>query len=112
MPPPVVACPDGGGPSFATDVLPIFQRVCDNCHSPDAPDADRQTPFLTSYPQIYGPKGSEAGAINFQVFDDCSMPMPPSDAPVPLMTDQRQTLLVWLACGALESPAVDAGAAD
>lgn len=108
--PPVVACPDGGGPSFATDVLPIFQQVCDNCHAPDAPKPDQQTPFLTNYQQIYGPKGSEAGAINFQVFDNCSMP--PADAPVPLSDDQRQTLLIWFACGALDSPAVDAGASD
>ena len=111
MPPPVVACPDGGGPSFETDVLPIFQQVCDNCHAPDAPKADRQTPYLTNYQQIYGPSaGSEAGAINIQVFDNCAMP--PANAPVPLSDDQRQTLLVWLACGALDSPAVDAGAAD
>ncbi|HSY41676.1 MAG TPA: hypothetical protein VLA79_19185 [Polyangia bacterium] len=114
MPPPVpvVACPDGGGPSFVTDVLPIFQRVCDNCHSPDAPAADQETPFLTNYQQIYGPRGSEAGAINVQVFDNCSMPMPPADAPVPLTADQRQTLLAWLACGAPDSPAADAGAVD
>jgi hypothetical protein len=110
--PPVVACPDGGGPSFEGDVLPIFKNVCDNCHAPDAPGADRETPYLTNYQQIYGPKGSEVGAISFQIFDNCSMPMPPSDAPVPLRADQRQTLLVWLACGAPNSPVVDAGAAD
>src|SRR4051812_18909706 len=46
MPPPAVACPDGGGPRFDTDVLPIFQHVCDNCHAPDAPGPDRQMPYL------------------------------------------------------------------
>jgi hypothetical protein len=110
IPPPVVACPDGGGPSFEGDVFPVFQQVCDNCHASDAPEAQRQTPFLTTYQQIYGPKGSEVGAINFQVFDNCSMP--PATAPVALSDDQRQTLLLWLACGALDAPAVDAGAAD
>jgi hypothetical protein len=113
MPPPVVACPDGGGPSFETDVLPIFQQVCNDCHAPDAPDP--QTPFLTNYPQIYGPAtgpsaGSEVSEIRSQVLDNCYMP--PANAPVPLSDDQRQTLLVWLACGALDSPAVDAGSAD
>jgi uncharacterized membrane protein len=115
MPPPVVACPVGGGPSFDTDVLPIFQQVCDNCHAPDAPKPDQETPFLTSYQQIFGPvtgpsAGSEVKEINNQVFLSCLMP--PSNAPVPLSDDQRQTLLVWLACGALDSPAVDAGATD
>ena len=107
MPPPVpvVACPDGGGPSFEGEVLPIFKNVCDNCHAPDA--SDPQTPLLTNYQQIHGP--TIAGEINTRVFDDCSMPMPPSTAPVQLSGDDRQTLLVWLACGALDSPAVDAG---
>ena len=108
MPPPVVACPDGGGPSFDTDVLPIFQQVCDNCHSPDAPDADREVPYLTNYQQIHG--GGVLGTINNEVFTNCAMP--PADAPVALDGDRRQTLLAWLACGALDSPAVDAGAAD
>jgi hypothetical protein len=117
MPPPAVACPDGGGPRFDTDVLPIFQQVCDNCHAPDAPGPDRQMPYLTTYQQIYGPAtgpsaGQEARAINTQVFYNCAMPMPPANAPVPLSEDQRQTLHVWLACGAPDSPAVDAAARD
>jgi hypothetical protein len=112
-PPPVVSCPDGGGPSFEGGVLPIFRQVCDNCHAPDA--AEATVPLLTDYQQIYGPTsgpkiGSEARAINVQVFDNCSMP--PATAPVLLSADQRQTLLVWLACGAPDSPAVDAGASD
>ena len=87
-------------------MLPIFQQVCDNCHSPEAPTADQETPSLTSYQEIYS--AVEAREIITQVFDQCAMP--PSDAPVPLSDDQRQTLLVWLTCGALDSPAVDAGA--
>jgi hypothetical protein len=108
MPPPVVSCPEAGGPSFDTDVLPIFQQVCDNCHSPDAPKADQEVPSLTNYQQIYS--AVESREIVTQVFEDCAMP--PSDAPVPLIGDQRQTLLVWLTCGAPDSPAVDAGAGD
>ena len=103
MPPPVVACPDGGGPSFEGEVLPIFQAVCDNCHAPDASEATKP---LTTYKQIYG----YAGEYNNQVFLSCLMP--PPTAPVQLNRDQRQTLLVWLACGAPDSPAVDAGARD
>lgn len=107
MPPPEVACPDGGGPSFTGDVLPIFENVCANCHAPGEIEASIP---LTTYQQIYGPGGDEAREINNQVFESCLMP--PSNAPVPLGDDQRQTLLVWLACGALDSPAVDAGAGD
>ena len=105
---PVVACPDGGGPSFEGEVLPIFKSVCDNCHAPGVPNA--QTPYLTNYQQIYGSGGNVASEIRSQVFDQCAMP--PSTATIPLDEDQRQTLHVWIACGAPDSPAVDAGAAD
>ena len=108
MPPPDLACPDGGGPSFEGEVLPIFHAVCDNCHAPDAPASEVTVPYLTDYQQIYGPV--EAHEIITQVFDDCAMP--PANAPVPLSDDQRQTLFLWLTCGAPDSPAVDAGAGD
>jgi hypothetical protein len=103
-----VACPDGGGPSFTGDVLSIFHAVCDNCHSPDASESDRQTPFLTNYQQIYSVV--ESHEILTEVFDQCLMP--PPTAPVPLSVDDRQTLFVWLTCGAPDSAAVDAGAGD
>jgi len=107
MPPPEAACPDGGGPSFTGDVLPIFKNVCANCHAPGETEASMP---LTTYQQIYGPGGNEAREINNQVFESCLMP--PSNAPVLLSDDQRQTLLVWLACGALDNPAVDAAVGD
>jgi len=106
MPPPVVACPDGGGPSFEGDVLPIFHAVCNSCHAPEAPEVT--VPYLTDYQQIHG--AVEAHEIVTQVFDDCAMP--PANAPVPLSDDQRQTLFLWLSCGAPDSRAVDAGAGD
>ena len=110
MPPPVVACPDGGGPSFDADVLPIFQQVCDNCHAPDAPKRGPAGAVPHELPADLRRRRSEAHEINSQVFDElCDAA---ANAPVPLSDDQRQTLLVWLACGALDSPAVDAGAAD
>jgi hypothetical protein len=103
MPPPEVTCPDGGGPSFTADVLPVFKNVCANCHAPGETEASIP---LTTYQQIH----LWVGEINNQVFLSCLMP--PSNAPVPLSDDQGQTLLVWLACGAPDSPAVDAGAGD
>jgi hypothetical protein len=104
---PVVACPDGGGPSFTAEVLPIFVQVCDDCHAPGGTEANRP---LTNYQEIYGSGGTEASEIRAQVFDSCSMPPPTTTES--LTEDQRQTLHVWLACGALDSPAVDAGAAN
>jgi hypothetical protein len=39
--------------------------------------------------------------------------MPPSNAPEPLTEGERQTLLDWFACGAIDdSPAVDAATGD
>ena len=99
----MVTCPDGGGPSFTGDVLPIFKNVCANCHAPGETEASIP---LTTYPQIQ----VWVGELNNQVFLSCLMP--PPNAPVPLSDDQRQTLLVWLTCGALDTPAVDASTAD
>ena len=107
-PPAVLSCPDGGGPSFAAQVYPqVFATVCANCHAPGGVEAS--TP-LTNYQQIYGSHGSEAQEIFNQVFESCLMP--PSDAPQPLTAAERQTLLDWFACGALDSPAPDAGPRD
>ncbi len=111
QPPAVLTCPDGGGPSFANDVLPnVFGPVCDNCHAPGQVEASIP---LTNYNQIYGPasgpnQGSEAKEIFNQVFESCLMP--PGNAPVPLDQERRQTLLDWFACGARDSSPADAGA--
>ena len=109
MPPPAnPVCPDGGAPSFADVYQTVFVPVCDNCHAPGGMEAVMP---LTSYAQIYGSNGTEAREIFNQVFESCLMP--PSNAPEPLTEDERQTLLDWFACGALDdSPSVDAAAGD
>jgi len=107
-PPSNLVCPEAGAPSFADDVYPhVFAPVCGNCHAPGGQEASRP---LTSYQQIYGTDGNEAREIFNQVFLSCLMP--PSNAPVPLTEAERQTLLDWFACGALDSPSADAGAGD
>ena len=99
-PPYPLPAPEAGCPSFTNDVLPIFQSVCDNCHAPGQVEANRP---LTTYQQI----NAQVGAVFTQVFENCLMP--PSNAPEPLTASERQTLLDWFACGALDdAPATDA----
>jgi hypothetical protein len=107
-PPVVPACPDPRvAPSFVNDVYPnVFVPFCVTCHSPTG--VESRTP-LTTYQQIYGENGVEAGEIFTQVFEACLMP--PSNAPAQLTDTEadggdgdaqgaRQTLLDWLSCDA------------
>ena len=94
-------------PSFANDVYPnVFVPFCVSCHSSIGVESNSP---LTTYGQIYGQNGTEAGEIFAQVFENCMMP--PSNAPAQLTggdgdggdaaaTVARQTLLDWLVCGA------------
>ena len=106
-PPVNPTCP-AVSPSFVNDVYPnVFVPFCTGpCHSPTG--VEYGTPF-TTYRQIYGQNGQEAGQILSQVFNNCYMP--PSNAPAQLTdgdgdggdgqaTNARQTLLDWLICGA------------
>jgi hypothetical protein len=76
-------------PSYATDVAPIFQGICNNCHSPG-----KQTgtiPF-NNYVQIYARRTT----VLDQVYR-CKMP--PVDG-TPATPAEVQTLLTWLICDA------------
>ncbi|HZL18384.1 MAG TPA: hypothetical protein VFG23_11635 [Polyangia bacterium] len=118
-PPVNPTCP-GVSPSFANDVYPnVIRPFCAlPCHSSIGQEFSMP---LTTYQQIYGQNGQEAGEIFTQVFEDCLMP--PSNAPAQLTdgdgdagtgdaaagtadaaaTNPRQTLLDWLVCGALNN---------
>jgi hypothetical protein len=113
-PPVNPTCP-GVAPSFANDVYPnVVRPFCAvPCHSSTGVEFSMP---LTSYQQIYGQSGQEAGEIFTQVFENCLMP--PSNAPAQLTdgdgdagagdagdanagdANARQTLLDWLVCGA------------
>jgi hypothetical protein len=108
-PPVDPTCP-GVAPSFANDVYPnVVRPFCAvPCHSSTGVEFSMP---LTSYQQIYGQNGQEAGEIFTQVFENCLMP--PSNAPAQLTdgdgdggagdagdANARQTLLDWLVCGA------------
>jgi hypothetical protein len=79
-------CPDPA-PAWA-DVEPLFDGRCTSCHS----GADGQPWPLTDYDHVasWGPE------IRGQLLD-CSMP--PLDAGVPLVDDERLAILTWIRCG-------------
>jgi uncharacterized membrane protein len=103
-PPAVLPAPEAGCPTFAAVFSDVFTPVCDNCHAPKEQEASIP---LTTYAQIQG----RATTIYNRVFLSCDMP--PSNAPAPLTADERQLLLDWFACGALnDAPATDASAGN
>jgi hypothetical protein len=76
-------------PSYATNVAPIFQATCNDCHSPG-----KQTgtiPF-NNYVQVYARRTT----ILDQIYR-CKMP--PADGP-PTTPEQVKTLMDWLICKA------------
>jgi hypothetical protein len=121
-PPVNPTCP-GVSPSFANDVYPnVIRPFCAvPCHSSIGQEYSMP---LTTYQQVYGQNGQEAGEIFTQVFENCLMP--PSNAAQLTAgdgdagtgdaaagtgdaaagtgnaadTNPRQTLLDWLTCGA------------
>lgn len=94
------ACPDdlpascpSPAPTFSADVAPLIQSHCSGCHSPDGLEPK---PLLTSYDTITGPTGSTARMVENQV-GNCVMP--PLGQP-PLTSEERQTIVGWILCGA------------
>jgi len=83
------SCPSQA-PSFTNDVAPLIHSDCTPCHGPG-----QQVPTLDTYADIM-----RAGQmISMQVFQ-CRMPPPPR---APLTSDQRQIVLGWLVCGAMNN---------
>ena len=76
-------------PSYATDVAPLIQAKCVQCHAPGGVASDRP---LGTYAQVNTLKQD----VLDQVYN-CLMPEPPQPA---LDETDRQTLLGWLVCGA------------
>jgi uncharacterized membrane protein len=77
-------------PSFANDVFPLIHANCTICHGPG-----QQVPLLDNYTDIV-----RAGTmISTQVFQ-CRMPPAPRS---PLTSQERQTILGWLVCGAMNN---------
>jgi hypothetical protein len=80
------ACP-AQVPSFQTQVFPLIQGHCQECHSP----VTARKPNLSTYDAIY----AERTSILSQIYS-CQMP---GDADH-LSAEDRATLLGWFVCGA------------
>jgi hypothetical protein len=82
------ACPDGGPPSYKTEIASILQQDCIPCHSPTGVAGF----YMTTYAEVHGEFGSMLSEMTV-----CQMP--PLNGPI--MTDaQRIALTAWLRCGA------------
>jgi hypothetical protein len=82
-------CPDAA-PSFAAQVEPLIHTHCTVCHG-----AGQQVPLLQSHTDIMA-----AGSRIFGQLHICKMPPPPQ---APLAEEDRQAIMAWLVCGALDN---------
>jgi uncharacterized membrane protein len=82
------ACPDGGVPSYASEIAPIIQDECVPCHSPNGIGGFSET----TYADVYNQFGSMLSQVNACL-------MPPANGP-PMTNAQRVALTAWLRCGA------------
>lgn len=76
-------------PSYATDVAPLIQQYCSECHNPQGSAFDQP---ISTYSELYQRRLDVLDEIY-----ECEMPMSP--APQPALTN-RVTLLTWFICGA------------
>jgi len=77
------------GPSYASDVVPILDKRCNNCH---AENTDGGPWPLGGYDDVT--------AWRDTIMNDllrCTMP--PADAGVPIPNDERAILMAWIICG-------------
>jgi hypothetical protein len=92
------ACPSPE-PSYASDVLPVLQAHCYECHADAGITASESQLDLGSYAAVYSVRGDVLGQVS-------TCRMPPSVAPHGLTlpaapTDaDRATILGWLKCNA------------
>ena len=86
-----MSCP-ATAPTFAADVRPLVEAHCAVCHG-----AGQQMPRLDSYQAISLTTTKQQAFFQIQ---HCSMP--PAPRP-PLTAAERDTILTWLVCGAIDN---------
>ena len=90
------ACPDpesttciDPAPSFVSDIVPILDSRCNNCHDADLPEAPWP---LHDYGDVLAWSTSIGGDLA-----TCSMP--PAGSATTLPEAERQKILAWIVCG-------------
>ncbi len=86
------SCPTPA-PTYSQDVLPILERTCLPCHSPQWPD-EFNPPDLAGYDRVYEMRGTVQYSIA-----GCWMPDEAAGG-VPLTEPERQAIMGWIVCGA------------
>jgi hypothetical protein len=87
------SCPDAAPPTFSGGVAALIQTHCGSCHSPGGQEAILP---LTSYTDVVNVNAARPIAPQIGT---CRMPPPPDT----LGDQERQAILQWLACGALDN---------
>jgi hypothetical protein len=77
-------------PSFATEIAPILNQRCNNCH---APGIDGGPWPLDTQENV-----KDWDSLLIKDFQNCSMP--PPDAGADFTTAERDKVWAWLICGA------------
>jgi hypothetical protein len=86
-----MSCP-APAPSFAADVEPLVQSHCAFCHGPG-----QQIPRLDTYQDLSMPRTQQKAFFQIQ---HCFMPPAPQP---PLTAAERDMILSWLVCGAVNN---------
>lgn len=89
MPPTLQACPSTV-PSFKTEIAPILDQRCNNCHSPDIDGGP--------WPLDTQQDVSDWAILIEKDLQECSMPPVGSGFAFP--ADERDKVWAWLICGA------------
>jgi len=87
-PPPSSTACAAPSPSYANDIVPIFDARCNGCHDPTIPDGPWP---LHDYQDVIDWKGLVVDSLL-----NCTMP--PADGGTPLPELERQRLFAWVAC--------------
>jgi hypothetical protein len=89
-PPPVTSC--ATTPSYASDIVPIVNRTCANCHAPGGVEASID---LTQYSVL-----NKEATTAYANLIHCLMPPADAGADAMLAAADRAELEEWILCGA------------
>jgi hypothetical protein len=89
VPPTAEACPSAV-PSFKTEILPLLEQRCNNCHSPTIDGGP--------WPLDTQENVKDWATLLVRDLKECTMP--PADGGTDFPAPERDKLWAWLICGA------------